>query len=329
MDTSKEISIQPLVFNSKWYDFVLEGVGGAFYDEYLNTEGIQYGIQRVNTGYDFNAEAVNLMDSVVFKNACTILARSKYFNYISYYDGTDYIFQPSPFLDKGNTYTLWTTAGDTLETDISCPPLSATIEYYNTDPDYYGYDIRGAAKLELRNADNKPIDGSDILIFLQGWHNYDYFKVTDDVPAMNLVNDGIPCWLIADWGSSGEQLPNFQRYKYSTMVSTRVVDSLDFGTPRQLDIPGIRLEESSCVYFKGWKNYMRDRYDVDTKVMTCRVNFSGIQVNQDLLRKFYWYDNSLWVLNAIKNYSLTTYDPVECEFVRVQDKNNYLNGQTY
>jgi hypothetical protein len=63
--------------------------------------------------------------------------------------------------------------------------------------------------------------------------------------------------------------------------------------------------------------------------MTCRVDFSGMQVGQDLLRKFYWYDNSLWVLNAIRNYSLTTYDPVECEFVQVQDKSNYLNGQTY
>ena len=37
--------------------------------------------------------------------------------------------------------------------------------------------------------------------------------------------------------------------------------------------------------------------------------------------------NSLWVLNRISNYSLTTYDPVECEFVQVHDKNNYLNGQ--
>ena len=61
--------------------------------------------------------------------------------------------------------------------------------------------------------------------------------------------------------------------------------------------------------------------------MRCRVNFGGIQVGQNLLRKFYYFDNSIWVLNKISNYSLTTYDPVECEFVQVQDKNNYLNGQ--
>ena len=325
VDLSKGISIKPLVFDAKWYDFMLEGVGGAFYDEYLNVEGIPYGIQRVNTGYDFNADSVNLMESVVFKNAATILARSKYFNYIL--DGQ--VFKPSPFLDKGNTYTLWSPDGKTLETDISCPPNSATLEYYNENPNYKGYDVDLARKLELRSADNKPLDGSDILVFLEGWNHYDYFKLTDDVPAMDVVNDGVPCWLLGAGGAGQDALdiPIFQRYMYGSFHT--IQDSLDFGIPRQLDIPGVSHSEGCTVYERGWKNYISDRYDVNTKVMTCRVNFAGIQVNQELLRKFYWYENSLWVLNAIRNYSLTTYDPVECEFVQVQDKNNYLTGQTY
>lgn len=325
VDLSKGISIKPLVFDAKWYDFMLEGVGGAFYEEYFNVEGIPYGVQRVNTGYDFNADSVNLMESVVFKNACTILARSKYFNYIL--DGQ--VFKPSPFLDKGNTYTLWSPDGKTLETDISCPPNSATVTYYNDNPDLKGYDVDLARKLELRSADNKPLDGSDILVFLEGWNHYDYFKLTDDVPAMDVVNDGVPCWLLRAGGAGQDALsiPIFQRYMYGSFHT--IQDSLDFGIPRQLDIPGVRHSEGCTVYERGWKNYISDRYDVNTKVMTCRVNFAGIQVNQELLRKFYWYENSLWVLNAIRNYSLTTYDPVECEFVQVQDKNNYLTGQTY
>ena len=108
-----------------------------------------------------------------------------------------------------------------------------------------------------------------------------------------------------------------------------ISQSLDFGVPRQLDIPAVAYDPESTLYETAWKAYISDRYDVNTKVMTCRVDFSGIQVSQELLRKFYWYDNSIWVLNAIRNYSLTTYDPVECEFVQVQDKSNYLNGQTY
>lgn len=325
VDLSKGVSIKPLVFDAKWYDFMLEGVGGAFSDEYENVEGIPYGIQRVNTGYDFNADSVNLMESVVFKNAATILARSKYFNYI--FKGQT--FQPSPFLDKGNTYTLWSPDGETLETDISCPPNSATLEYYNDNPNYKGYDINSARKLELRTADNKPVDGADILVFNEGWNRYDYFKLTDDVPAMDVVNDGVPCWLLGAGGTGADALniPIFQRYVYGNI--SLIEDSLDFGVPHQIDIPGVSHSEGCTVYERGWKNYISDRYNVNTKVMTCRVNFAGIQVNQELLRKFYWYENSLWVLNAIRNYSLTTYDPVECEFVQVQDKNNYLTGQTY
>lgn len=325
VDLSKGVSIKPLVFDAKWYDFMLEGVGGAFSDEYENVEGIPYGIQRVNTGYDFNADSVNLMESVVFKNAATILARSKYFNYI--FKGQT--FQPSPFLDKGNTYTLWSPDGETLETDISCPPNSATLEYYNDNPNYKGYDINSARKLELRTADNKPVDGADILVFNEGWNRYDYFKLTDDVPAMDVLNDGVPCWMLGagGTGADGLNIPIFQRYVYGNIAV--IDDSLDFGVPHQLDIPGVRHSEGCTVYERGWKNYISDRYDVNTKVMTCRVNFAGMQVNQELLRKFYWYENSLWVLNAIRNYSLTTYDPVECEFVQVQDKNNYLTGQTY
>ena len=325
VDLSKGISIKPLVFDAKWYDFMLEGVGGAFYEEYLNVEGIPYGVQRVNTGYDFNADSVNLMESVVFKNAATILARSKYFNYIL--DGQ--VFKPSPFIDKGNTYTLWSPDGETLETDISCPPNSATLEYYNENPNYKGYDINSARKLELRTADNKPVDGADILVFHEGWNRYDYFKLTDDVPAMDVLNDGVPCWMLGagGTGADGLNIPIFQRYVYGNIAV--IDDSLDFGVPHQLDIPGVRHSEGCTVYERGWKNYISDRYNVNTKVMTCRVNFAGMQVNQELLRKFYWYENSLWVLNAIRNYSLTTYDPVECEFVQVQDKNNYLTGQTY
>lgn len=326
VDLSKGISIQPLVFNAKWYDFMLDGVGGAFYEEYLNVEGIPYGIQRVNTGYDFNADSVNLMESVVFKNAATILARSRYFNYIL----QGQVFKPSPFLDKGNTYTLWSLDGNTLETDISCPPDSATLVYYNENPNYKGYDINSARKLELRTADQKPLDGSDILVFHEGWNRYDYFKLTDDVPAMDVLNDGVPCWLLGA-GRTGTDdalyIPIFQRYNYGNI--SLIEDSLDFGVPHQMDIPGVGIKEGCTIYERGWKRYISDRYDVNTKVMTCRVNFAGMQVNQELLRKFYWYDNSLWVLNAIRNYSLTTFDPVECEFVQVQDKDNYLNGQTY
>ena len=322
VDLSKGISIQPLVFDSKWYDFILDGVGGAFYDEYLNIEGIEYGIQRVNTGYDFNAEAVNLMDSNVFKNAVTILSRSRYWNIIE--SGSAFI--PSPFLDKGNTITRWNASNETQDTPISCPPSTASVTYYNTT--FNGYDIQDQCKVQFADADGKMVDGKDVLLFLNGFRTYEKFKITDDLPVMAVVNDGKPCWILDEGGDV--DLPIFSRYEYEWSFLNQVMThSLDFGVPRQLDIPGIVYDPSTTIYQSAWKAYISDRYDVNTKVMTCRVDFSGLRVSQDLLRKFYWYENSLWVLNKIKNHSLTTYDPVECEFVQVQDKENYLNGQSY
>ena len=320
VDISRNIDIIPFVFTSKWYDLKLEGVGGAFFDEYRSVHGFDYGIQRINTGYDFNAETKNLLEGNVFKNAATILDKSKYYTTIK----VGGQFRPSVFLDQGHTYTLWNTAGETLDTPVPVPPYSAVIDYLNEygNP---GYDVEFARKMEFRSRDGKPVDATNVLMFWEGYNTYDYFNLSDDVPAMDLLNEGVPCWILNPGSSAGLRIPIFQRYVYGREWTIK--NSLDFGIPSEMDIPQITYKGDATIYSKFWKNYLRDRYDVNTKVMTCRVNFGGLQVGQDLLRKFFWFDNSLWVLNKISNYSLTTYDPVECEFVQVQDKNNYLNGQ--
>ena len=322
VDLSKEISIQPLLFDSKWYRFSLEGIGGAFFDEYRDIEGIDYGIQLVDTGFDFNAEVKDLLDGNVFKNACAILQKSRYWNIIN----TGATFIPSPFLDKGNTITRWNASDETQDTPISCPPSTATVTYYNSD--HNGYDIKNMSKVEFADVSGKQVDGKDVLVFLKGFTRYDSFKITDDLPVMAVVNDGKPCWILDE--GAGVITPIFSRYNYVNDDGDDLMTaSLDFGVPRQLDIPEVTYKPSATIYAMGWKAYITDRYDVNTKVMRCRVHFKGIQVNHQLLRKFYYYDNSLWVLNKINNYSLTTYDPVECEFIKVQDKNNYLTGQDY
>ena len=320
VDISKSIDIIPFVFTSKWYDLKLEGVGGAFFDEYRTVHGFDYGIQRINTGYDFNAETKDLLEGNVFKNAATILDKSKYYTTIKVGDQ----FRPSVFIDQGHTYTLWSTAGETLDTSIPVPPYSAVIDYLN-EYNHPGYDVELARKMEFRSRDGKPVDATNVLMFWEGYNTYQYYNLSDDVPAMDVLNDGVPCWILNPGSSTGLRIPIFQRYVYGGEWT--IENSLDFGVPSEIDIPQITYKGDATIYSKFWKNYLRDRYDVNTKVMTCRVNFGGLQVGQNLLRKFFYFDNSLWVLNKISNYSLTTYDPVECEFVQVQDKNNYLNGQ--
>ena len=324
VDISREVEIVPMVFDSKWYKFALESVGGAFYDEYLDIEGIEYGVQMVDTGFDFNADVKELLDGNVFRNAVTILQSSRYWNIIE--NGATFI--PSPFVDSGNTITRWNASDETQDTQISCPPASATITYYNND--YNGYDQATGLKMQFCDADGKIVDGKDVLVYWNGNDDYDSFKVTDDLPIMGTVNDGKPCWILDE--GAGVSVPSFCSYiVLHPHGIPEIFASLDFGIPRQLDIPGIYYRSGVTIYERAWKDYITDRYDVDTQVIRCRVDFNGIglQVGHGLLRRFYFYDGCTWVLNKIVNYSLTTYDPVECEFIKVQDKDNYLTGQDY
>lgn len=323
VDTSKDISIVPLLYDSKWYKFSLEGVGGAFFDEYRDVEGIDYGIQMVDTGYDFDADVKDLLDGNVYKNAVTILQKSRYWNYIV--SGGHFV--PSPFVDAGNTYSLRNSAGDSKEFQVSRPPASATITYYNAN--YNGYDLSYRYKVQFADKEGKPVDGKDVLLILDSFANYDHFKITDDLPVMSTLNGGTPCWLLDE--GAGEQIPIFARHKtiWTKVNFYQTMPSLDFGPPRQYELPDLFYDPSQTLYSMYWKKYLTDRYDVDTRVMRCRVNFRGVKVDHDLLRKFFYYDGCLWTLNKIVNYSMTTYDPVECEFIRVQDKANYLTGQSY
>ena len=152
----------------------------------------------------------------------------------------------------------------------------------------------------------------------------DQIKLTDDTPQMGEK----PCWNVSNTNSRMLlEIPHFTRWLIDDAGT--IARSLEWGHPRELNDYKVALADSSeCIYSLRWAHYLADRYDENTKVLTIPVNFSGMQVTKDLLRHFYWYKGAVWTLNSIRNYSLTTYAPVECEFIQIQDKQNYINGQS-
>lgn len=67
---------------------------------------------------------------------------------------------------------------------------------------------------------------------------------------------------------------------------------------------------------------MRDLYDENTKRVTAFVKLGG-KPNPVWLRRWYWFDNAIWRINAIKDWNIGSYDSTEVEFIKVQDVNNY------
>lgn len=429
VDTSQEVELQPLAIESKYYVWKHEDIGAAFGKEYKETSGRDYGAQRVNTGYDFDASKKNVLDGVVLKGTAAVRASGRFWCYLGgamiagtkvegyfwtgssrvananmvYYqfpvDHTKtyimngaaapnsgwsfyaYVFLdsggnlitsphgptivgpivvsdmvisnipancayiavnthktgtatlqvtptyvPALFMENGMTFTAWGSDGQGEDTPIAAPMNDIVVTQYAD-----GYDIDERAQFEAK--DGKPVDGADVLLFAENYFgltefaSFEDFQITDDVPDMDTIA-GKPCWLLGV-ASGPLSVPHFSRYVLRTIFpdpllpgETSVWRALDFGIPAELDIPNITYDRGT-IYEQAWKRYVADRLDKDTKVLRCRVRLDGLQVGQGLLRKFYWYRGSLWALNKITNYSLTTYDPAECEFIQVQDIDNY------
>lgn len=321
IDRAKDITVTPITAKSKWYEFLLEQAAGTFSEEYKAIYGVEPGIMRVNTGYEFDAAAEDMLKGSAYRQAATVLEHGPY--YCSIFVSTAY--RPPVFIDNGNTYTLWSTVdGKNMEFDIQRPPSSASIVYLN-EYGHEGYDNEFAWKLQLHDKEDKPVDGEDILVYYSGMDMYDDFKVSDDSAVMASVNGGTMCWDLNK--GAGVRVADFHRY--DTDTEWGVNRCLDFGIPREVDIPWVNFFDGCSRYELGWAAYLRDLLNKDTKTMKCRVNLEGLQVGPELFRRFFWYENSLWVLNKITNYSLTTYDTAECEFIQVRNKNNYTNGQTW
>lgn len=333
IDRSKKIKITPTAFEKQWYDFKLPLVEGEFAEDYKATTDFDYGMKRINTGYDFDGDSKDLLNGNVYKSAVQALEKSKYYSYCGtgVDDDTDAGFQP--WMLEGLKYNLYnrTDSYDTCE--IVLPIRYAALQGISDYAKYYDlYD-----KPQFHSEDNKAIDGSNVLLFFNGFEKclspnsieVNYW-LTDDLPAMEALNSN-SCWLYTNCekNSEGEtiarkvdRLPKFSRYRIS---GNAISHSLDFGEPRQLYAPNLTTLEDSTLYYNYWKSYIEDIYDVNTKVLDCYVRLDD-KPNPDWLRRFYWFDNSIWRINKIEDWSISSFDTTKMQFIKVQDIANYSNN---
>lgn len=332
---NEPINIEMSPVKSKWYQ--LGGnVIGQFAEEYQKDYGRPYAIQRIDTGYEFDVKVNDLTSSIVFNDAVEVLESNRMFGYRFVRSGNRNLESfLLPAYEEVNV-ELWATItnsdGTKEEQSVSVPMKSLGGISYFDNPEYEYSDWM--PKVQLHGSENKSIDGSNVLIMFEGTKKAPKYVpsleftqkkywLTDDHPDMALLNEKVPCWNLTGDGIEITELPSFRRVFVTDGV---IKQSFEWGEPYVRAVPDIHTG-GNTLYDLWWKNYLTDLYNDDTRVMKCKVNLRGLQVGQELLRQFFWYDNSLWVLNKINNHSITTYDDAECEFIKVNDYQNYTNGQ--
>lgn len=308
------VEIRPCNASARWYEMKAKEVDAEYTKEYEDTYGRVYGSQRIDTGWEFDSAVKDLLPSFPFKGAADVLETSPDY-YVNWYGSASGLAMVD---NESVKYKLYDGSGNAQDFDAYIGQyLAKTVYWYNTS--YNGFDF--APKVQLHGADNKASDGSGVLLLLSGEESVPFgsWHTSDDDADMLTLNDGRPCWQLAGTTTSISKIPHFRR-----MTGAQTTD---FGAPREIAVPGESTSEGASVYFNRWKGYLADRLDVDTKVLTCKVDWRGMQVGAGLLRNFYWYRNTMWSLNKIKNYAPTVDGLTECEFVQVHDVSAYDSSQ--
>lgn len=319
IDKGEDIKITPNSPKYQYYDFAFEQVDSEAAEAYRKTYGNEYGTATVNTGYQYEKEHKALLDGNAFKGGITVMEKNKYF--FKPIQGTPQLIW------NGFSYTYVNGQGQNVEEKINPEPMHGTI----INPDglrFYDY----MPKLQFHTANNEPSDGSMVLVFcdniVSGAESCGY-KLTDDVTEMYTLNGGQPCWLLSSGttDASGNtiaivpnRIPHFTRDIYNQQHYVK--NSFDMGTPMTTYVPNTFVSDWQSIYGKSWKSYISDLYDVNTRVLRCRCLLRE-RPNPDWMRRFYWFDNSYWRLNEIKDWDISSFGTTEMEFIKVQDISNY------
>ena len=124
---------------------------------------------------------------------------------------------------------------------------------------------------------------------------------------VNTVKDGISIF-----GVPTEE-DSFMGTPYS------MITSHDFSTPTEIYIPNTFTVSGIDIYDRYWKEYIADLYSVDTRVLTAEIYLKDIR---DSFKKFYWYNNALWVLSSITDWNPET-KICKATLLKVNNKGDY------
>ncbi|MCD8041507.1 MAG: hypothetical protein LUH10_00430 [Tannerellaceae bacterium] len=145
--------------------------------------------------------------------------------------------------------------------------------------------------------------------------------ITDDTAVMESA--GTCCWNSAS-GSLSSNLPFYCK----TATFNNEVYSLNFANTHLCYSASEKLmneSPNSTIVPRYWRSYLQDKLNNQSKILECYVRIKPSEVTNNLLSKFVYLDNSLWVIQQIHSFNPLSEAPTKVTLVKIVDKNNYLS----
>lgn len=334
IDYSKEVNIIPTTAEYKFYKFGTENEDTYAYYLYKNIYTEDYSSFTYNSNYNFNNDTKELFEDGLYEVGIDYMLNSPYFNTAKQRDNIQY---PQICLTPKYEWGLWAN-GESAET------TKYGLQSYNNVSK-----MKDFPKMCLFDKDDKELDMT-VLCFFNGFRTYNNteennqmpYLLTDNLPIMNDLNNENSCFIYgwynkgsailkgklhrgdADDGNIGYWITNLPMFSPDYEKAGKITHSFYFKKP--IDGFARNVEEyndATLLYPTYWERYIGDLYDDNAKKVELYCFLR--EKPQDALRKFYFFSNSIWVLNDITDYNYRSEEPVKCTFIKVQNINNYLN----
>lgn len=95
---------------------------------------------------------------------------------------------------------------------------------------------------------------------------------------------------------------------------------LNFGVPKEINFTLVTAYPSANLFNGYWSDYVAEISDKDSKLLTCNVRLTDLDIYNLDFSKPIWIDGSLWRLNKISDYNPMNEDTTKCEFLKVIEK---------
>jgi len=144
---------------------------------------------------------------------------------------------------------------------------------------------------------------SDDTINQQSQGKYYYSQTAD--PACCLASNGYQKVDIAKWRSMMTFATPMENYSLTSYTTDGLMD----------------------IYSAFWQNYINERYNVQSKMVTCYLYIKPIDYMQFKYNKFIRIENQVYFVNKIIDYDVMSDAPTKCELITVRDISAYYTDR--
>jgi hypothetical protein len=305
----KEITIIPLNFDKKFLRLGYKKAKDSYLTKlYYDNYNEYYSDCIINTGYEFNNETFDILSDIIFE---PIL--SKDFSYSIFGNESTSRYKIIPVIAKESSNKL--SNYDPIGLVFMNGNITQPSGYTNNDFNSYHFHFTDDTSQQIINNEYCHNVSKRKRLTIAGLEKYTDVTFEAGTEMKNVSKTSIGTDFF--YKEAGNNYPDMKNFTHS----------LDFYTPNEIYYNATYVT-GSTIYNRYWKNYISDRYNINTKIFTGYFYLNPLDVLNFKFRDFILIDGSIYTVNKIIDFDLVNNELTKVELVKVNDINNYMNGQT-